>query len=56
MTNLVMVIYAVAWNLTPFMPETSDKIYGRLGIKPGDPLDKHHFRVKKGGVLFPRLS
>lgn len=57
MTNLVNLIYNVARMLLPFMPETADKIFESFGAdKNVGALENHKFIVKKGGVLFPRLS
>ncbi len=68
MTNLVHVLYNVAWMLLPFMPETADKIFEALGAdKNAKTLGGYKFLVKKipplhkasegkGGGLFPRLN
>lgn len=56
MTNLVAIIYNVAWMLLPFMPETADKIFETFGAdKNAGTLENYKFIVKKGGILFPRL-
>jgi len=56
MTNLVAIIYNVAWMLLPFMPETADKIFESFGAdKDAGALENYKFRIKKGGILFPRL-
>lgn len=58
MTNLVLMITSIGWNLYPFMPETSDKIFEILGIerRTDVPLNNYRLRIKKSGGLFPRLS
>lgn len=57
MTNLVAVIYKVAWMLLPFMPETADKIFETFGAdKNAGTLENYKFRVKKSEGLFPRLK
>lgn len=57
MTNLVYILYNVAWMLLPFMPETADKIFESLGAdKNADTLENYKFRVIKGKPLFPRLN
>lgn len=57
MTNLVYIIYNVAWMLLPFMPETADKVFEMTGADKDAPsLDNYKFRVKKGEGLFPRLK
>lgn len=58
MVVLVAMIHHVSWLLQPFMPETADKIAKIFG---DDLLNKeipenYKFIVKKGEVLFPRLS
>lgn len=56
MTNLIFVIYNIAWMLLPFMPETADKIFNIFGAdKSINKLDNYKFLVKKSGPLFPRL-
>lgn len=54
---LLLSLSNIAWMLKPFLPETSDKIFGQLGVDPGSeiPWEKQGFRVKKGEPLFPRL-
>jgi len=69
--NCLYGIEKIAWLIRPFMPETSDKIFAQLfadekeratelsktfkeaqewgGLKFGT-------KIKKGGVLFPRLK
>ena len=56
-TNLVFLLLSINKMISPFLPETSDKIYKILGVKPEtDPLNGYTFLVKKGEPLFPRLS
>jgi len=52
--NLLYVIGNIAKMLQPFLPETSEKIFQQLGIKPTE--EKWHFEIKKGESLFPRLN
>ena len=58
MTNLVLMITSVGWNIYPFMPETSDKIFEIFGLdkRMDTPLNNSHLRIKKSGGLFPRLQ
>lgn len=58
MTNLVLMICSISWNLYPFMPETSDKIFRIFGIEKrmDAPLNNYRLRVKKEKGLFPRLK
>ncbi len=58
MANLVYCIYSISWNLQSFLPGTSEKIfkiYETEDRKADVPLENSRFRIKKGGVLFPRL-
>ena len=57
MTNLAYMIHNIAWSLQPFLPETSDKIARVFGGNLSDKEihDEHHFIVKKGEPLFPRI-
>ena len=57
MTNLVYMVHNIAWSLQPFLPETSDKIAMIFGdnLSDKDIHDEHHFTVKKGEQLFPRI-
>lgn len=57
MTNLVYIIHNIAWSLQPFLPETSDKIARVFGdnLSVKEIHDEHHFVVKKGEPLFPRI-
>lgn len=57
MNNAVFVLYNIAWMLTPFLPETADKIFTILGAnKDAETLENYKFRIKKSGGLFPRLN
>lgn len=49
--NLVVVLDNVAALLSPFLPETSEKISKSINW-----LDKNNLEVKKGEALFPRLN
>ena len=58
-TNLTRLILQAAWQLKPFIPQTSEKIltaFGAEKISHSDELDEAHLLVKKGDVLFPRLK
>ena len=57
MTSLVWMIHNIAWSLQPFLPETSDKIAQIFGddLSEKEIPDGHHFVVKKGEPLFPRI-
>jgi methionyl-tRNA synthetase len=52
--DLLYVIGNIAKMLQPFLPETSEKIFQQLGIKPTE--EKWHFEIKNGKSLFPRLN
>ncbi len=58
MTNLVLMITSIGWNVYPFMPETSDKIFEVFGIerRMDVPLNNYRLRIRKGVGLFPRLQ
>ena len=57
MTNLVSVLYNVAWMLLPFMPETADKIFEALSAdKKAGTLENYKFKIKKSEGLFPRIK
>lgn len=58
MTNLILMITSISWNLYPFMPETSDKIFEIFGIEKriDASLNNYRLRVKKRKGLFPRLK
>lgn len=61
MVNLVEMIYQIKQSLVPFMPETAEKISAVFdfnppkGVKEGG-LEGRRYKVRKGGVLFPRLE
>jgi len=52
--NLLFILGNIAQLLQPFLPETSEKIFGQLGIKPTQK-KPWHFKIKKGISLFPRI-
>lgn len=57
MNNLVAVLLNIAWLLKPFLPETSDKICDSLGVEKNiESWDMHDFKIKKAGILFPKLE
>jgi methionyl-tRNA synthetase len=51
--NLLYAIGNIAKMLRPFLPQTSEKIFKQLGIKPTD--KEWHFKIKKQKPLFPRI-
>jgi len=51
--HLLFTLAHIASMLQPFLPETSEKIFKQLGIKPSD--REWHFKIKKGKPLFPRI-
>jgi methionyl-tRNA synthetase len=54
---IAVLLYAIgniAKMLQPFLPETSEKIFHQLGIKPTE--QKWQFKIKKEKPLFPRLK
>jgi len=57
MTNLVYLIHFIAGLLQPFLPETSDKIFNVFGAPRSRVIpESHHFVIKLGEPLFPRLK
>lgn len=52
-SNLLFTLANIAQMLRPFLPETSEKIFKQLGIKPTD--KKFKFKIKKEKPLFPRI-
>ncbi len=52
--NLLVALFQVALLLQPFLPETANKIFSRLGVKPEDKFWR--FKIKKSKALFPRLE
>lgn len=57
MNNTVFILYNIAWMLTPFIPETADKIFTTLGAnRDARTLENYKFLVKKSAGLFPRLK
>ncbi|OGM97960.1 MAG: methionine--tRNA ligase [Candidatus Yanofskybacteria bacterium RIFCSPHIGHO2_01_FULL_41_21] len=57
MTNLVEMIYHITKTLAPFMPETSGKISDVFDFKKEEAgLEGRRLKVRKGGVLFPRIE
>jgi len=51
--NLLIALANIAQMLQPLLPETSEKIFQQLGVRPSD--KEWHFEVKKEKSLFPRL-
>lgn len=51
--ELLFALFNIARLLHPFLPETSEKIFKQLGVKPTD--ENPEFKVKKDKPLFPRL-
>jgi len=57
MNNALYILYNIAWMLTPFLPETADKIFTTLGAdRDAKTLENYKFLVKKTEGLFPRLQ
>lgn len=56
--SLLVVLANIAWLLRPYLPETSEKIFARLGIDPASDVawNEQEFQIKKGEALFPRLT
>lgn len=52
--NLLAALFHIALLLKPFLPETSEKISGRLGIRPQE--KPWRFKIKKREALFPKLE
>ncbi len=52
--NLLASLLQIALLLRPFLPDTADKIFSQLGVKPGEMPKK--LKIKKAGAMFPRLS
>jgi len=51
--NLLFILANIAQLLQPFLPETSEKIFEQLGIKPEK--KPWQFKIKKGKILFPKI-
>ncbi len=57
MVNLVGMIFAITFALSPFVPETAEKISEIFDFKNTESgLDGRTLKVQKGAVLFPRLE
>ncbi|OGN11894.1 MAG: methionine--tRNA ligase [Candidatus Yanofskybacteria bacterium RIFCSPHIGHO2_02_FULL_43_15c] len=59
MINLTLLVTAVSFWIYPFLPETAEKILESFGLTLQDKieeLDHKKLVIKKGEVLFPRLS
>ncbi|MBU0501664.1 MAG: methionine--tRNA ligase [bacterium] len=58
MFNLVWALQVVAFNVSPFMPETSRKMWQQLGLKgkPSERTELAGVKVAKGEPLFPRIE
>ena len=57
MTNLTLTLHNIAFLLSPFLPETADKIAKIIGTVLKPEIDGgYEFVVKKNKVLFPRIS
>jgi methionyl-tRNA synthetase len=66
--TLLETLRHIAWQIAPFMPMTSDKIFEQLGLKPETEKKKSleeakvwgglasGKKIKKGAALFPRLE
>ncbi|MEX2090671.1 MAG: methionine--tRNA ligase [Candidatus Paceibacterota bacterium] len=56
MTGLVYLIHHISWMLQPFLPQTSERIFGIFGDEKSHSIsDGYKFLVKRGEPLFPRL-
>ena len=51
--ELLLALAHIAYFLQPFLPETSEKIFQQLGVKPQD--KEWNFNPKKRGSLFPKI-
>ena len=57
MTDLMLMLHNIAFLLSPFLPETADKIAKIIGTVLKPEIDGgYEFVVKKSKVLFPRIS
>src|SRR3989344_7033577 len=57
MTDLMLMLHNIAFLLSPFLPETADKIAKIIGTALKPEIDGgYEFVVKKSKVLFPRIS
>jgi len=55
-TNLVVILLNIAWLLKPFLPGTSDRIFGILGVdKDGESWEEKPFLVRPE-ILFPKSN
>lgn len=55
-TNLIYLIHHISWLLQPFISETAGKIFKIFGDNGEKEVIKdHHFVVRKGESLFPRI-
>jgi len=52
---LLGTLFRVAYNLQPFLPETSKEILSRIKIKESSDKKSFEFKIKKGKPLFPRI-
>jgi len=56
MVNLMKIILNIAWLLSPFLPETADKILGIFGAREKiRNWDGYNFEIKKADILFPKI-
>jgi len=51
--NLLIALANIAEMIKPFLPKTSEKIFGQLGVKFEEEI--WNFKINKGKPLFPRL-
>ena len=58
MFNLIWSLQVVAFNISPFMPETSKRMWQQLGLQgaPSEKIDLVGIKVAKGDPLFPRIE
>lgn len=56
MTNLMLMLHNIAYLLSPFMPETAEKIKKNIGTNLKPEIENgYEFIVKKEAPLFPRI-
>ena len=57
MMHILNMINLISYNLQPFMPETAENIKKIFNLPESKEIPEgHHFIIKKGGVLFPRIE
>lgn len=68
MYNILERLRIVSWMVWPFMPETAEKIWRQLGLKPAEEMKKDFneaikwgglevgAKIQKAEILFPRIN